>query len=234
MIGTILQKYVLLPTAIIVAGFAAIVPLSGFIESRRPHLPADFGDSDLTMNGSRLKGFVFGAEGLIADWYFVRSLQYIGDKMMSLKSENLNIDDLSDLNPRLLYPMLENATNLDPHFIAAYSYGAVVLPAIDKEKAIEFANKGITNNPAEWRLYHYLGYIYWRLGQYDKAAEIYDRGAAIQGSPSFMKLMATSMKTTGGSRETARAIYQEMLDGSDDESIRITAARRLKELDLLK
>lgn len=233
MIGTILQKYVL-PTAIIVAGFAAIVPLSGFIESRRPHLPEGFGDSDLTMNGSRLKGFVFGAEGLIADWYFVRSLQYIGDKMMSLKSENLNIDDLSDLNPRLLYPMLENATDLDPHFIAAYSYGAVVLPAIDKEKAIEFANKGITHNPAEWRLYHHLGYIYWRLGQYDKAAEIYGRGAAIQGSPSFMRLMAASMKTTGGSRETARAIYQEMLDGSDDESIRITAARRLKELDSQK
>jgi hypothetical protein len=48
-----------------------------------------------------------------------------------------------------------------------------------------------------------------------------------------MKLMAASMKKEGGSRETARAIYREMLIDSDDEQVRITAIRRLKELDSL-
>ena len=71
-------KNIILPAIIVVAGFAAIVGLSDGIERSKPELPEAFSDSDLSMNGSRLKGFVLGMEGLIADWYWVRSLQYIG------------------------------------------------------------------------------------------------------------------------------------------------------------
>ncbi|MEO7659807.1 MAG: hypothetical protein ABIV48_09355, partial [Pyrinomonadaceae bacterium] len=119
----------------------------------------------------------------------------------------------------------------DPHFIAAYSYGAIVLPAVDQEKAIEFATNGIANNPDEWRLYQHLGFIYWRLGRYDDAAQTYELGASIPGASSFMKLMAATMRSEGGSRATARAIYQQMLAESTDEAVRITAERRLQHLD---
>ncbi len=215
---------------IIVAGFAGVVGLSGFIEKNRPPLPDSLTDADLSLNGSRLKGFVLGMEGLLADWYWMRSLQYIGNKMVSRPDEAVNLDDLSSLNPRLLHPLLDNATDLDPHFIAAYSYGAIVLPAIDKEKAIAFASKGIANNPNEWRLYQHLGYIYWKLEQYDKAADTYEKGAGIPGSSSFMRLMAASMRTEGGSRSTARSIYRQMLEESDDESIQTSAAGHLQNL----
>ena len=196
---------------IIVAGFTAIFGLSGFIEQNHPKLPDDFTDSDLSMNGSRLKGFALGMEGLMADWYWVRSLQYIGDKMVARPDIQLDVEDLTPFNPRLLFPLLENATDLDPHFIAAYSYGAIVLPAIDKERAVAFASKGIENNPKEWRLYHHLGYIFWKLENFEKAAETYELGAAIPGSPSFMKLMAAAMRSEGRSRSTSRSIYREML-----------------------
>jgi hypothetical protein len=43
--------------------------------------------------------------------------------------------------------------------------------------------------------------------------------------------MAAAMKTKGGSRETARAIYREMLSSATDEQIKITAERRLAQLD---
>jgi tetratricopeptide (TPR) repeat protein len=225
-----LQRIVL-PAAIIVAGFAAIAFLSNAIAAARPSLPEGFEDTDLTVSGSRARGFAFGMEGLIADVYWMRALQYIGNKLLNTKTEDINIDDLRALNPRLLYPLLDNSTDLDPHFIAAYSYGAMVLPAIDPEKAIALASKGIKNNPNEWRLYQHLGYIYWRLGRYQQAAEIYSRGSQIAGSGPFMKLMAATMKDEGGSRETARAIYNEMLASSDDEQVRITAQRRLQQLD---
>ena len=231
--GPLFLQKVIMPGVIIVAGFAAVVLLSGFIERSRPPLPDDYADSDLNMDGSRLKGFAFGAEGLIADWYYMRSLQYVGDKLLNRTSETINIDDLRDLNPRLLFPMLENATDLDPHFIGAYSYGAIVLPAIDPGKAIDLAAKGIVHNPNEWRLYQHLGYIFWKLGQYDKASEVYEKGSQVAGAQPFMKMMAASMKTKGGSRETSRLIYREMLENSDDEQVRITAERRLNELDSL-
>ncbi len=228
-----LFKSTILPLAIIIAGFAGVIGLSGYLDRIRPSLPADYDDSDLTMNGSRLKGFALGFEGLMADWYWMRSLQYIGGKIIKSNSEVVNIDDLSNLNPRLLYPMLQNATDLDPHFIAAYSYGAVVMPAIDKEKAIEIAQKGIANNPAEWRLYQYLGYIYWKIGRYDLAAETYERGSMVNGAPPFMRLMAAAMKTEGGSRSTAREIFRQMLADSDDPMVKLTAERRLNEIDSL-
>ena len=226
-------KRIILPVAIIAAALSAVFALSGFIEASRPPMPDGYEDTDLNFNGSQLKGFAFGMEGLMADWYFMRSLQYIGDKIVKSKSEDINIEDLRSLNPRLLHPLLENATDLDPHFIAAYSYGAMVLPAIDPEKAIDLAAKGIVSNPGEWRLYQHLGYIYWRLRRYDKASETYEKGSQIAGAAPFMKMMAASMKTEGGSRETARAIYRQMLASYDDEQVRITAERRLKELDSL-
>ncbi len=223
-------KKLLLQSAIVIAGFAALVPLSLVLERSRPSLPAGFEDSDLTVQGSRLKGFALGMEGLIADWYWMRSLQYVGNKLLTVKEGSINIDDLRDLNPRLLYPYLQNATDLDPHFLAAYSYGALVMPAIDPQKAIAITEKGVANNPKEWRLYQYLGYIHWKLGGYDKAAAAYERGAEIEGAAPFMKLMAASMQTRGGDRETARAIFRQMLDDPSDPQVRITAERRLKEL----
>lgn len=127
--------------------------------------------------------------------------------------------------------MLDTATDLDPHFMAVYSYGAVVLPAIDQSQAIRIAEKGIANNPNQWRLYQHLGYIYWRLKNYEKAGEVYAEGAKINGSPSFMKIMAAQMKNQGGSPETARAIYEQMFSEAQDAQTRENAALHLLKLD---
>jgi tetratricopeptide (TPR) repeat protein len=162
----------------------------------------------------------------------MRSLQYIGGKI-ARSNAPINIDDLNGLNPRLLYPYLDNATDLDPHFIGAYSYGAIVLPAIDPENAIAIAKKGIANNPGEWRLYQQLGYIYWKLGRYEDASRAYEAGSTIPGSATFMKMMAANMQHNGGQRSTARAVYSEMLADTVDESIKVAAQRRLDELDSL-
>lgn len=224
-------KDLILPAVILIAGFATVIFLNPRIEGAKPRLPETFSDTDLGMNGSRLKGFAFGMEGLLADWYWIRALQYIGDKVLKRKGEKIDMEDLTPLNPRLLYPLLKNATDLDPHFIGAYSYGAVVLPAIDKERAVELAEAGIANNPEEWRLYQHLGYVYWKLGRFDRAAETYERGARIPGASPFMALMGAAMRSEGGSRSTARAIYTQMLADSTDPSVSITAERRLMELD---
>jgi tetratricopeptide (TPR) repeat protein len=229
MSGTLLKSFIL-PAAIIIAGFAAVFALSDMVESQRPRLAEGYEDSDLSMNGSRLKGFALGTEGLIADWYYMRSLQYVGDKMLSQKADFIDLEDLRGLNPRLLYPFLENATDLDPHYIAAYTYGAILLPAIDPQQAIAITSKGIDKNPTAWRLYQYLGYIYWRLGRYHEAARTFQTGSEIAGAPPFMRLMAGYMESQGGSRSTARAVFRQMLADSDDEMVKVTADRRLKGL----
>ncbi|MGQ0541173.1 MAG: tetratricopeptide repeat protein [Blastocatellia bacterium] len=224
-------RKLILPALCICAGFVLLLFISNFLEGNRIELPDDYEDSDLALQGKRLKGYALGAEGLLADWYWMQSLQYLGKKIEKSDSDFINVEDLRSLKPGLLYPYLDNATDLDPHFMAAYSYGAIVLPAIDSEKAIQFTEKGIANNPEQWRLYQYLGYIYWRLKDYKKAAEVYERGSRIKDAAPFMKMMAATMINRGGSRETARSMYQQMLDESQDQQARKTAELRLMELD---
>lgn len=213
--------------------FCLVSVLSNYLERNRVSLPQNYEDSDLALQGKRLKGFALGAEGLLADWYWMQSLQYLGGKIDKSESDFINVEDLRSLNPRLLFPYLDNATDLDPHFIAAYSYGAIVLPAIDPAKAIQLTEKGIANNPDQWRLYQYLGYIYWRLKEYGKAAEVYERGSQIAGAPPFMKMMAASMTKEGGSREMSRSMYEQMLAEAQDNQTKSTAELRLMELDFL-
>ncbi len=218
---------------ILIAGYAGVYAISNFTANNRVELPEAYSDSDLAFQGKRLKGWALGAEGLIADWYWMWSLQYVGNKIIGAGDADINLEDLTTLNPRLLYPFLDNATDLDPNFMPAYSYGASVLPAIDPDLAIRLTEKGIAANPEAWRLYQYLGYIYWRLEDYDKAAEIYERGSRIPDAPVFMRQMVAAMQTEGGSRETAREIYNQLLAEAEDEQSRNNAQLRLMELDSL-
>lgn len=224
------SKDILVTAMVVAVAFAAVVGLSGFVEASRPKLPKGFEDSDLAMEGKRLKGYALGTEGLLADWYWILSLQYLGSKLVDNPDVDVDLDDLTNLNPRLLYPYLDNATDLDPSFYAAYSYGAIVLPAIDSQKAIELTQKGIRNNPDKWRLHQYLGYIYWRERDYQKAAETYEAGSRIAGAPPFMRQMAALMRSEGGSRDVARAMYQQMLAEAEDEQSKRNAQLRLYEI----
>ena len=223
-------KQLIVTAILVVAAFGAVFFLSPFVEGARPQLPPAFADSDLSLEGKRLKGYALGSEGMLADWYWILSLQYLGGKFMERGNEDIDIGDLRSLNPRLLYPYLDNATDLDPKFYAAYSYGAIVLPAIDTEKAISLAEKGIRNNPDKWRLHQYLGYIHWRQKNYEKAAETYDAGARVPGSPPFMREMAAAMRARGGSRDVARAMYRQLLTESEDEQSKRNAQLRLYQL----
>ena len=217
----------------LLAGLAAAAAVGEWVGERRVSLPESYEDADLAVRGKMLKGWALGSEGLLADWYWMWSLQYIGGKLVRSELEEISLDDLRPLNPRLLHPLLDNAAELDPQFMAVYSYGASVLPAIDAHKAIELTEKGIAANPRAWRLHQYLGYIYWRMEEYEKAAEVYEAGSRIEEAPLFMRQMVAAMKTQGGSRETAREIYLQMLAEAEDQQSRANAELRLLEIDAL-
>ncbi len=216
---------------ILVFAYGIVGILSNYIERIRPTIPADE-DEMIILAGGKLKGFCLGLEGLFADYYWMQSLQYLGKKIMAYEKD-INIDDLGVLNPKLLYPLLNNATEFDPHFKEVYFFGAVVLPAVGSDNAIELLRKGIHHNPEDWRFFHYLGFIYWRLGEYEKAAAMYEEGSKLQNAPEFMKMMVARLRFEGGSRSTARAIYQELLANAESEEVRKVAILRLMELDSL-
>ena len=167
--------------------------------------------------------------GLVADWYWMRALQYVGGKILNAQGPT-QLDALGELDMKLLAPMLDVATTLDPEFREAYMYAAVVLPAVDEEEAIRITRKGIAANPNEWRLYQHLGYIYWQRGDYSSAGDAYSAGAKVPSSPPWMQAMKARMAAEGGSRDVAREIYGRMYEEAGDPKIKDMARLRLLQL----
>lgn len=217
---------------VVVAGIACAALLVRWIDSLRPPVDANSIDESLYVNDKTARRMSLGFNGLAADWYWMRSLQYVGKKIFQFDGD-IRVDDLSALNLKLLAPLLETATTLDPEFIAPYEYAAAVLPAIDVQEAIRLAEKGIDANPNAWRLYHHLGYIYWRQNEFQKASEIYDRGAQVPGAPAWMQAMKARLLSDGGSRSTAREIYTRMYEEASEDQVKEMARSHLMRLDSL-
>ena len=217
---------------VVVVGMTCAVLLVRWTDSLRPPVDPNAIDESLYLNDKTARRMSLGFNGLAADWYWMRSLQYVGKKMFNYQGD-IHLDDMSNLNLKLLTPLLETATTLDPEFIEPYEYAAVILPAIDVQHAIRLTQKGIDANPDAWRLYHHLGYIYWRQGEYEKASEIYGRGAQIAGAPPWMEAMRAKILSEGGSRSTAREVYTRMYEQSNEEQVKEMARKHLMRLDSL-
>jgi tetratricopeptide (TPR) repeat protein len=214
---------------VVMIGIASAALLVGKLDTLRPPDDPNAIDESLYLNGKTARRISLGFNGLAADWYWMRSLQYVGRKV--LNHRDAPIDDLSQLNLKLLAPLLDTATTLDPEFIEPYEYAAIVLPAIDVDQAIRITQKGIAANPNAWRLYHHLGYIYWQQRDYKAASEMYGLGAQVPGAPAWMEAMKAKMAADGGSRSTAREIYARMFEQSTDEQVKDMARKRLLQLD---
>lgn len=216
--------------SIVFLGLAGVVGLSRWIDSRRPPVNANTEEEQLYVTGKTVKRISLGFNGLAADWYWMRSLQYVGGKFLNAR-ETIHLDDMSSLNLKLLAPLLDAATTLDPQFLAPYEYAAVVLPAINVEEAIRIVDNGIAANPSAWRLYQHLGYVYWERHDYQKAAQVYAAGGKLAGAPRWMAEMGARMFAEGGSIQSARQMYQHLYDESNDDQVKQLLQRRLLQVD---
>ncbi|HYE73678.1 MAG TPA: tetratricopeptide repeat protein, partial [Blastocatellia bacterium] len=212
---------------LLIVGLGASVPLQRWMDARRDQIPAE--ESLYFTSGETLKRASFGFEGLLADLYWLRTIQYFGDKAQQVKG-TVNIGNVKDWNLVLLESLLRITTELDPHYVAAYRFGALFLPDINPEGAIKFVQNGINNNPDDWRLYQDLGYIYWKQGRYREASETYERGSRIAKAPGWMKTMAAVMLAQGGERETARTMFQRIYESSDDPNVKGISLSRLQSM----
>jgi len=213
-------------------GLASVVGLSRWLDSHRPPTDSRMDEEQLYLTGTMAKRISLGFNGLAADWYWMRSLQYVGRKIIDVP-DNVPIDNLAQLNLKLLAPLIDTSTTLDPEFIEPYQYAAVVLPAVDLPEAIRLTRKGITANPNAWRLYQHLGYIYWQQRDFQAAGEAYDQGSKLPGAPPWMVAMKAKMANEGGSRELAREIYGRMYEQAENAKVKEMARKRLLQLDSL-
>jgi tetratricopeptide (TPR) repeat protein len=173
-----------------------------------------------------LKRASLGYEGLLADIYWTRAVQYFGYRHYN-----------NATNYNLLAPLLEITTALDPHLVPAYHFGASFLApappwgAGEPDRAIQLMEYGIQNNPNEWHLYYDLGFVYYMdLKNYAKASQAFDQGSQVPGSHPFLKILAAQMAAHAGEYETSRTLWTATYESSHDSLIRQNAIDHLRAL----
>ncbi|MCZ6489047.1 MAG: tetratricopeptide repeat protein [Acidobacteria bacterium] len=180
-------------------------------------------------SGEVLEKLSLGYEGLMADIYWTRVVQYYGGRIRDRKT------DFS-----LLGPLLDVTVTLDPYLLIAYKFGAVFLTeppprgAGQPQRAVALIERGIAANPEEWRLWHDLGFIYyWHLRDYQQAADAYREGSRHPRAAPWMRVMEAVIREKGGNRETSRFLWTEIYQSTEDESIRRNALGHLQSLKAL-
>ena len=173
-----------------------------------------------------LKRMSLGYDGLLADLYWTRVVQYFGRKRHA-----------HAMQYKLLKPLLDITTTLDPHLLVAYEFGSIFLAqqppqgAADPQAAVELVERGIRENPNHWRLYYSLGFIHYVERQdYKAAAEAFERGSRVPGAYPWMKIMAATMAQHGGDIQTARFLWSRIYESTEDDMIKANAVRRLRAL----
>ncbi len=172
-----------------------------------------------------LKRASLGYDGLLAEIYWTRAVQYFG------RSHHLGPND------NLLAPLLDITTQLDPHLVVAYQFGASFLAPLppngagQPERAIQLMNFGIEHNPDTWQLYYDLGFVYYmELKDYQKASEAFERGSERPNAHPFLKVMAAQMAQHAGEFQTARMLWSATYQTTQDKQIRANALEHLRAL----
>ena len=173
-----------------------------------------------------LKRLSLGYDGLLADVYWTRVVQYFGARHAAHASHY-----------RQLAPLLAITTTLDPHLVVAYQFGANFLSpeppygAGMPDDAVRLVEFGIENNPNDWKLYYNLGFIYYfDMKDYRRAAEAFARGSTVPNAHPILRVMAAQMAQHAGDTQMGRALWTTTYQNTEDKQIRANAIAHLRAL----
>jgi len=241
------------PLILTVALVAALLAGAGALASARErrYPPSARKDDQLYLtSGSALRRMTAGYNALAADLYWIRAIQYFGDRRL----KNTRPLEARKNQPRpeqpehsepvenydLLYPLLDNTTSLDPRFNIAYRFGSLFLAepapggAARPDLAVKLLEKGLAVTPDKWEYMLDLGFIhYWWTHDYRAAADWFQKAGTVQDAPSWLQPLAAATRARGGDRRASREMWEAMRAAADNDWIRNQAEWRLRQLQAL-
>ncbi len=193
---------------------------------------ADFTDQVLYLrSGEVVERLALSFDALLADVYWIRALQHFGgERLFAAEKEYAQ-----------LYPLLDVATTLDPHFAIAYSFGAHFLSEPPPggpgrpDLAIALLQKGHRVDPSRWEYLQEMGFVYyWWYRDYHAAADWFERASILPDAPAWLRPLAAAMLTHGAQRDDARFLWRTILETADHEWLRTSATRALEQIDAME
>jgi tetratricopeptide (TPR) repeat protein len=220
---------ILLATA--AAAFGSAVALQAARDRAFPRDNREMDQMLYVRSGAALSRMTLSFDALAADVYWIRAIQhYGGDRLAGPQAA---------AKYRLLYPLLDLTTTLDPYFNIAYRFGAIFLSEAypggpgRPDQSVALLRKAIVAMPHKWQYYHDIGFVYyWRLRDYQSAAQWFQRAAAQPNAPNWLTPLAAAMLTHGNDRAAARFLWQQIAK-SEEPWLRRNAERSLLQLQAL-
>jgi hypothetical protein len=172
-------------------------------------------------SGRFMSAVTVGYDNLAADLVWLRAIQYYGEQR------------LTDLKFDYLGHIFDILTTLDKRFVNAYTFGSLLLAddANEPERALDLLDKGMRNNPHDWRIPFTKGFIYYVfLRDFCKAGSYFRMSSALEDAPDMAARFASFAFQKGGDRITAVNLWIELYERSNNDLERLTAIRYIKEL----
>jgi tetratricopeptide (TPR) repeat protein len=223
--------------ALLVSSALALVPVQNRIAGERGvYGPVE--DILYMPSGTVIRRLSLGNEGLLADIYWTRVVQYFGRKRLD-----------KDVRFDLMGPLLRVTTELDPHLLIAYRFGAIFLSGRAPEgaghpkEALQLLRRGIVANPDYWRLWQDLGFVYyWDLKDYNHAVRAFTTGSEQPGAQVWLKALAAMVAAKGGDPQASKLLWTQIYRHAENQAMResaldhlaaLTAHEQIQELDEL-
>lgn len=176
---------------------AAIVLQTQMIEAEKQR-PPEYRDLLYLPSGEYTHFAAVGYRHFAADFLFLRAIQAFGASFA--RPQNLG----------QLWSYFDTITTLDKRFIAAYSFGNLVIgeEAGDLEKGLELLDKGIENNPGQYRLaFEAAFFSLWIMNDPEKAAHYIDLALLAPDCPSYIGRWKGFLNTQLGRYQAAFENY---------------------------
>lgn len=213
------------------------------VRERRYPAGTDIEESMYLTSGTTARRLAGAFSSVAADLYWIRAIQHYGATKLRLGATHqggLEPPPVVAAPPneyKLLYPLLDLTTTLDPRFNIAYRFGAVFLAepfpagAGRTDLAIALLEKGLRERPDKWEYMQDIGFVhYWYDYDYKAAAEAFGRASGIPGAPWWLRSLAATTLAQGGDRQSSRLMWEAIRQSAEIDWLKHDAERRLLQL----
>jgi len=176
-------------------------------------------NQNMLPSASTAKACALGYDQLLADWYWLAFVQYIGDPAARDKDHYAAADQY-----------LQLIVDLDPGFIKAYWFASFIIGSERQrsDRATKFIDRGIQANPNNWYLPFIAGINQYLNARNDTAAaKYYKMAAKFPDAPQWLARQAAILEAGIPSIIKEINIWDSIYHSATDEMVKEKARARL-------
>lgn len=176
-----------------------------------------------SLNKDLAKSLTFEFHGLASDYHMLKTLTFMGEKIIAEKQ-------LTPKEWQLVYLALKQVVNLDPRFIDPYVVAEMSLPWEGGmvEETNELLKVAIEARPEDYRPLFFLWYNYFYFLKDVKTAAFYLQQAAQKPSaPAYYGTLAARMHLYSGELQNSVIFLKEMIGEATDPKLKKQLELRL-------